>query len=59
MTKNEKLKKWIAEVAELCKPDSIYYCNGSEEEYNQMGQLLVEKGTFIKLNFLGRTKNVL
>lgn len=50
MTENEKLKKWIAEVAELCKPDNIHLCDGSEEEYNAMAQILLDNGTFIKLN---------
>ena len=50
MTENEKLKKWISEIAELCKPDNIHLCDGSEEEYNAMAQLLLDNGTFIKLN---------
>ena len=34
----------------LCTPDEIYWCDGSEEEYAQLCDLLVEKGTFIRLN---------
>lgn len=47
---NESLIKWVDEVADLCNPDGIYWCNGSKEEYNYCCNLLVEKGTFIKLN---------
>jgi phosphoenolpyruvate carboxykinase (GTP) len=45
-----KLEKWVQEMANLCQPDSIYVCNGSIEEYDQLTQLMVQKGTFIKLN---------
>lgn len=50
MTNNKKLLNWISETAEMCKPDSIYWCNGTEEEYERLAQKLVESGTFIKLN---------
>lgn len=48
--KNEKLIKWVQETADLCKPESIYWCDGSEEEYNRLCGQLVEAGTFTKLN---------
>ncbi len=48
--KNEKLRNWVQEMADLCKPDNIYWCDGSEEEYNEMCRLLVESGAAIKLN---------
>jgi phosphoenolpyruvate carboxykinase (GTP) len=48
--KNPKLLAWISEVAALCKPDSIYWCDGSEEEYQRLCEQLVQAGTFIKLN---------
>jgi phosphoenolpyruvate carboxykinase (GTP) len=50
MTNNKKLLNWISEMAEMCKPDSIYWCNGTEEEYERLAEKLVESGTFIKLN---------
>ena len=49
-TKNKKVLAWVNEVAMLCTPDEIYWCDGSEEEYAQLCNLLVEKGTFIRLN---------
>ena len=47
---NEDLENWVLEVAAKTQPDAIYWCDGSEEEYAQMCQKLVEKGTFVKLN---------
>ncbi|MEK7434518.1 MAG: phosphoenolpyruvate carboxykinase (GTP) [Cyanobacteriota bacterium] len=48
--KNKRLVEWVKETAELCKPDNIYWCDGSDEEYNKLCDLLVESGTFKKLN---------
>src|SRR5436190_20364833 len=44
------LIKWVNEVAALCLPDHIYWCNGSTEEYDRLCTQLVTKGTFIKLD---------
>jgi phosphoenolpyruvate carboxykinase (GTP) len=48
--KNPKLIAWVAEMAALCKPDTVYWCDGSEEEYQRLCQQLVGAGTFKKLN---------
>ncbi|MCA0387356.1 MAG: phosphoenolpyruvate carboxykinase (GTP) [Bacteroidetes bacterium] len=50
MTTNKKLLKWVEEMAALCKPDKVYWCNGSEAEYDEMAKSLVENGTFLRLN---------
>jgi phosphoenolpyruvate carboxykinase (GTP) len=47
---NAKLEAWVQEVADLCKPDEIYYCDGSDEEYDRLSELMCETGTYIKLN---------
>lgn len=47
---HEELQEWVNKVAELCQPDAIYWCDGSQEEYDSLCGQLVEKGTFIKLN---------
>ncbi len=49
-TTHEAAKKWVDEIAQLCQPDSIYWCNGSQEENDELCAMMVEKGTFIKLN---------
>ncbi|MBP7282831.1 MAG: phosphoenolpyruvate carboxykinase (GTP) [Leptospiraceae bacterium] len=48
--KNKMLIDWVKETAALCKPDKIYWCDGSEEEYNKLCQDLVDAGVFKKLN---------
>jgi len=48
--KNPKLVAWVGEMAALCKPDTVYWCDGSDEEYNRLCQQLVDAGTFKKLN---------
>jgi phosphoenolpyruvate carboxykinase (GTP) len=50
MTSNQKLIKWVKEVADMCKPDRVHWCDGSQEEYNRLCDLMVQSGTFIKLN---------
>ena len=47
---NAELKSWVAEMAELCKPDQIHWCNGSDREFDELCSQMVASGTFIKLN---------
>lgn len=49
-TSNAKLERWIQEIYELCRPDKIHLCDGSEKEYNDLCALMVKTGTFTKLN---------
>ncbi len=48
--KNQRLISWVKEMTDLCKPDNVYWCDGSEEEYNRLCEELVTCGTFRKLN---------
>ncbi|HMV79098.1 MAG TPA: phosphoenolpyruvate carboxykinase (GTP) [Leptospiraceae bacterium] len=48
--KNKALIDWVKETAALCKPDKIYWCDGSQEEYDRLCNELVAAGTFKKLN---------
>ncbi|HOL83822.1 MAG TPA: phosphoenolpyruvate carboxykinase (GTP) [Thermoclostridium caenicola] len=48
--KNQKLLAWVKEVQELCQPDKVYWCDGSEEEYQRLIQELVDSGMATPLN---------
>lgn len=50
MTNNVKLTQWVKEWADLCQPDSIYWCDGSEEENQKLLDLMVKSGMAVKLN---------
>jgi len=47
---NPQLIAWVAQMAALCKPARIHWCDGSQEEYEALCQQLVEAGTFKPLN---------
>jgi phosphoenolpyruvate carboxykinase (GTP) len=58
--KNERLNRWIKEIAEMCRPDSIYWCDGTKEEYDRMMATMVAAGSATVLkkrpnSFLFRT----
>ena len=46
MTKNTKLLNWVNEVAALCQPDKIHWCDGSQKESDELCALMVQNGTF-------------
>jgi len=50
MTNNQKLLTWVDEIAQLCTPDAIHWCDGSQNEYDDLCRLMVDTGTFIALN---------
>ena len=49
-TKNKQLLEWVEEMAALTKPDRVEWANGSDEEWQRLTALLVDGGTFIRLN---------
>jgi phosphoenolpyruvate carboxykinase (GTP) len=50
LTKNEHLLRWVDKMAELTKPASIHWVDGSKEEYDVLCQQMVDSGTFVRLN---------
>ncbi len=45
-----RLIAWVGEMAALCKPDQVYWCDGSAAEYERLCQRLVDAGSFKRLN---------
>ena len=50
LTDNKALMAWVEEMANLCKPDHVHWCDGSPEESDTLCRQMVASGTFIKLN---------
>ncbi|MFN8015522.1 MAG: phosphoenolpyruvate carboxykinase (GTP) [Acidimicrobiia bacterium] len=49
-TKNAHLIDWVNQVANLTKPESVHWCDGSEEEKDYLISLLINSKTLTKLN---------
>jgi phosphoenolpyruvate carboxykinase (GTP) len=50
MTNHKKLKAWVQEWADLCQPDQVYWCDGSEQENQMLLDQMVASGSAVKLN---------
>jgi len=43
-TNHKKLLAWVDEIARLCQPDQIEWCDGSKEEYDRLTKLMIDEG---------------
>ncbi len=48
-TNHSRLQEWVGEMAALTQPDDVYWCDGSDEEYERLAQVLIEAGTIERL----------
>ncbi len=58
-TDNSKLEAWVAEWADVFQPDAIEWCDGSDEEWDRLTSLLVEQGSFTRLDEAKRPNSFL
>ena len=49
-TSNAKLNAWVAQWSEILQPRDVYWCDGSQDEYDKLCGELVKSGTFTKLD---------
>src|SRR5829696_5683887 len=49
-TSHQAVAAWVEEMRQLCEPESVYWCDGSEQEYQALCDLMVKSGTFTRLN---------
>src|SRR6202012_2318808 len=59
VTTNSKLLEWVGEIEALTQPDSVYWCDGSAEEYDRLAQVLTDAGTFERLSEAKRPNSYL
>jgi phosphoenolpyruvate carboxykinase (GTP) len=55
----EALARWVEEVAQLCRPDRVHWCDGTAEEYQAMLRLMIQAGTAIPLDSNLRPNSIL
>jgi phosphoenolpyruvate carboxykinase (GTP) len=56
---NKPLTQWVEQLAQLCKPDSVHWCDGSADEYQTMLRLMVQTGVAIPLDATKRPNSIL
>src|SRR6187200_117367 len=59
LTTHSKLLAWVDEIASLTEPDTVYWCDGRAEEYDRLAQVLIDAGTFERLDEAKRPNSYL
>ena len=50
LTKNKALINWVEEMAKMCEPDQVVWCDGSDVEKERLTQEAIKTGELIELN---------
>ena len=50
LAENDRLNQWVEDAVQLCKPDHVHVCDGSQEEYETLVRKLVDQKVFVPLN---------
>ena len=48
--KNEHLRAWVDAMVNLCRPEDVHWCDGSQAEYDRLCDEMIAAGTLIRLN---------
>ncbi len=59
MSNHQALDRWVAQVAELCQPDEIVWCDGSEAQYQEMIGRMLATGSAVKLSEKKKPNSIL
>jgi len=57
--RNKQLALWVDEVAKMCRPDRVHWCDGSAAEYQEMRRLMILSGTALPLDEKKRPNSIL
>ena len=49
-TRNAPLLKWLDKMVAMCTPQAVRWCDGSDEEWQELCQLMMDQGSMIRLN---------
>ena len=47
---NSHIQNWVKEIGALCEPDQVFWCDGSEDERQELTRVAVEAGDLMPLN---------
>ena len=48
-TNNQALLKWLDKMVEMCDPKEVRWCDGSDQEWEELCRLMIESGSMIEL----------